>query len=632
MKTANQPLRHKPQHLERSVMGQTQVASVPSNSHVTQTAEVLMKTQRYAQMRAILINKIPLLANALPLEWPTQGPVIDQRKTLAVLRSVASTLNEGLLIVGFGDGSLIERLRQDPIGRGKLIHLFVLADEVLAFAHVLGEYDFSVIFKTMQLEIHYVTNTGDLNRVMTSIYANHGQIARLAGTELMVTHPLLPAAEKIRAEWVPLIKKIIIERYDCLGNDVYDTFLGAKHALMHGEKLVRQCRSSDYRNRYAGKSALCIASGPSVGDYYEKIRAIQHEHIIICADSIFDGLIEHGIDPDFVCMVERPADMHNLIDKYGATSKAVMVALPVVHPSSVEPFADRVMWWWNSDDLYPWLDPKEFKLHSGRSAGTITVALAGLLGVKEAYLIGHDLSFRDGQSHAVGVNAMAPDTFNAVKHQSSRDSANYHLRLIDAERNGGGTLETQGLWEIFRSDIVLIMHPYREQTKFINLNIATKTGLVIAGTVEGTLPEPSGKLLEKSHPTRVVADDAWPKFRERCLQLGEDFRVVKEKLDEVSKELESWRPLAQDRKTVEAMGSRVDITKIAHKDNSSWFGYVFRAALRNLMVRLHHNTYVGTMAERNWNQVQIMRLYSQTIPMLIERLRPELEQALEKCK
>jgi hypothetical protein len=38
------------------------------------------------------------------------------------------------------------------------------------------------------------------------------------------------------------------------------------------------------------------------------------------------------------------------------------------------------------------------------------------------------------------------------------------------------------------------------------------------------------------------------------------------------------------------------------------------------------------MAERNWNQVQVMRLYTLSIPNLINRLQPELEAALEKFK
>lgn len=605
------------------------VAGTTNQVRSSSMTDFQQATLRYNTMREQFVRAVPALGEILPVQWPQARPMVDHRKTMTALRLAVSTLNEGLLIVGFGDGSMIERLRQDPIGRCKLIHILVLKDEAEAFAHALGVTDFQGALKDLHLDLHYIRNADDLPQVMSTIFSNHAQIARLAGTALMESHPLVPGAEQQRSEWLPRLKKIIVERYDCLGNDVYDTFLGAKHALMHGEKLVRQRRISDYKKRYEGKSALCIASGPSVADYYERIRAVQNEHIVICADSILDGLLSHGIEPDFVCMVERTEDMHGLVAENGPKCKALMVALPVVHPKCVIPFGERVVWWWNADDLYPWIDPHEQRLFSGRSAGTITVALAGLLGVKNAYLIGHDLAFKDGQSHSVGANAMASQAQSAVKNQLSRTSANYYTRLVDTDKNGGGTIETQGVWEIFRSDIVTIISGFSNQTEFINLNIATKTGVAIFGAVAGDLPAPSGNALDKSHPQRLVADDAWPKYRERCLRLRDDFSCIKKTFKEIETELNEWLPLAQDRKAVEAMGNRVDITKIVSKENSEWFGYVFRAALRNLMVRLHHNTYVRTMPERNWNQVQIIRLFVQSVPSLLGRLQPELDTALE---
>jgi hypothetical protein len=83
---------------------------------------------------------------------------------------------------------------------------------------------------------------------------------------------------------------------------------------MQGDRVFREPRTSDYKGRYAGKSALCIASGPSCAAHYERIREIQHEHVVICADSILGGLLKNGIEPDFVCMVERGDEMHKLID------------------------------------------------------------------------------------------------------------------------------------------------------------------------------------------------------------------------------------------------------------------------------------------------------------------------------
>ena len=217
----------------------------PPNQVKASMSDFQRVTLRYKTTRELLLKGMPGLAEILPVQWPQTPSTIDQRKTLVALRAATSTLNEGLLVVGFGDGSIIERLRQDPVGRCKLVHVLVLTDEAEAFAHALGLTDFPGAFKDLHLDVHYLKNSDDLARVMSTIFSNHGQIARLAGTGLLDSHPLIPAAERQRAEWLPLLKKIIVERYDCLGNDVYDTFLGAKHSLMHGEKLVRQRRISD---------------------------------------------------------------------------------------------------------------------------------------------------------------------------------------------------------------------------------------------------------------------------------------------------------------------------------------------------------------------------------------------------
>jgi hypothetical protein len=225
---------------------------------------------------------------------------------------------------------------------------------------------------------------------------------------------------------------------------------------------------------------------------------------------------------------------------------------------------------------------------------------------------------------------MALETQTTINRELSRTNPNYYRRIVDAPRNGGGTIETMGVWEIFRSDIEGIIYSYQQAgTSFINVNLDAKVGAMITGAQAGALPEVGAGVLEKSHPERSWTEDSWKAYRSRCLQLRDDFETVKKRFKEFADELATWRPLAQSREQVEAMGKRLDLTQVPSRDNRDWFAYVFRAALRNLMLRLHHNTYVRTMAERNWNQVQIMRLYVESIPNLIDRLRPELEKSLE---
>lgn len=602
--------------------------AVQSSSSGMRTNEI-PPPQRYQQARAALAIQAPVIAAALPEQWPADVPTLPNATTISAMREATSTLNEGLVLIGLGDGSALTLLRGDPNGRAKLVQVLVFLPEIPHFAHLLGLVDLSTLFNELHLGVHLVRSEDDIGLTVSRAFASHAQIARLAGTRVIDRHALVPAADELRRQWLPRINKLLLERMDCLGNDVYDTFMGAKHALMHGAKLMRYRRSSDYVGRYRDQTAICIASGPSVRKHYDRLRELQHEHVLICADSILAGLLAHGIEPDFVCMVERPDNMHRLIDDYAPKCKTVMVALPVVHPTSVTPFDDRVVWWWNADDLYPWIDPAEPRLVSGRSAGTITLAFAGLLGVKTAWLVGHDLAFGDGKSHDPEVAPLALEAQAEWDRELSRNNPNYYLRLIDTPQNGGGTVSTMGLWEIFRTDIEGIINSYQGLTRFLNVNIEDGVGAVIAGTQSGRLPEPTGVALSKSHPAHRNASEQWQAYRGKCLRLRDDFSSVRTRFADLERELSTWRPLGHTRAQVEEMGKKLDLGTIVSSENAAWFTFVFRAALRNLMVRLHHNTYVRTMAERNWNQVQVIRLYLQSIPALLQRLQPELEQALE---
>jgi hypothetical protein len=200
---------------------------------------------------------------------------------------------------------------------------------------------------------------------------------------------------------------------------------------------------------------------------------------------------------------------------------------------------------------------------------------------------------------------------------------------MDVAKNGGGVVETMGVWDIFRSDLELTTGLYQGLTSFVNLNIDSGDGAVIARTVGGGLPEAQGRPLEKSHPTFAIDEEKIARYRARCLSLLEEFGHCEAIFEELQTRITGWRPLGHSRDEIEALSIEMDLTKLVSEPNRAWFAYVFRAALRNLMVRLHYNTFVRTMAERNWNQLQVMRLYLRTIPALIKRLRPELSQALE---
>jgi hypothetical protein len=91
-------------------------------------------------------------------------------------------------------------------------------------------------------------------------------------------------------------------------------------------------------------------------------------------------------------------------------------------------------------------------------------------------------------------------------------------------------------------------------------------------------------------------------------------------------------PLSLDDATLKEFTASAIITNMVSAENKMWFQYVFRAAMRNLMVRLQQNAHVRTRRERNWNQARVIDLYAEAMIALIDRLRPELDEALEPMR
>ena len=281
------------------------------------------------------------LPSRLPEKWPSTVPLLNARSTLQAIRETASTVNDLIIIVGWGDSEILRLLSTDAINNRKLAHWIILPSEREQFAHFMGTDDFSKINNFSKIHLHLPEDVNELTNILRSAFPTHDAISRLAGASIFNEHPLIPNALEERKQWMPHIQKVLIERFDCLGNDVYDTFMGAKHALMHGRRMVDCLRGTDLHNAYKGMPAISIASGPSGKEHLEHIREIQNECIIIVADSYLSGALEAGIEPDFVTIVERPVDHYLVLKESVSKTNATLVCLPVVHPNAVNLFSSE---------------------------------------------------------------------------------------------------------------------------------------------------------------------------------------------------------------------------------------------------------------------------------------------------
>lgn len=288
------------------------------------------------------------------------------------------------------------------------------------------------------------------------------------------------------------VENTLISFLSDLGNSPLDTWEGAKNAIINSKYACNEPTQDAILGSIPdGVPVVCVGSGPSAWQYIPLLRAIQDRCVIIVADSSYAGLVRYGVIPDYVTMIERQQCMAKLVDP--ATHPLPrLVAPPIVHPDSVKGWEGRRIWWQqNTAGLYEWLcpgsNPADPHRSAGRSAGTLSIALAGALGAKEIYLVGHDLCRSGEYSHSKIADPMA-----VINHAAAVKVPTEEMHK-DAPCLGhdGETLVSCPFWNYVRQDIG--NWAKQSQTKVYTTGLSAipnveRVEYILGGNVRGPLP------------------------------------------------------------------------------------------------------------------------------------------------
>jgi hypothetical protein len=670
-----------------------------------------MTKSLYDQNKALLLAKYPRFAITLPDQWPAHiGSEVLYGKDVPAQQadSLLQHFNPALFILGWGSTGLVPALLENPRSNSKIMVVLVLPGEIEYFAFFMGTeaFDSVALHKIMFLtfpglgpdELPTSMTPKDklafqISRTVQDVYRSFDMITTLAGTKFLFDHPLCAAAETIRKEVLPVVENTMCNRLQSLGNDIHDNWVGIKNVILNCPQINRWPRSeelldlattrsksqpktdtsaagpaeglvsteTDITTTFVlGSSAICLASGPSATKWLPRLTALMETDarpVLIVTDSMLGGCLKAGITPDYVCVVERFAEMVKLFE-FPIPDSVTLICLPFTDPAVVAKFK-KVIWWWGTDTAFDWagLDqtlPK--KMFCGRSSGTMTAAVAGVLGCQTAYLIGHDLAYADGGiSHSDATPDLTRSEQARVDTLASPTAYQYGRQRLQVPKNGGGTVETSGIWNAFREDMEILIQvaPY---TKFVNCNLTE--GAVIAGTFP-VLPtdldkpfKPTPDLTLKAPLSSTVAarDKA---FSTKLAQLAKDWdqlitfyaeayqtvkdakpsNVTDEAIDILSAKIAEYlntgsRPSLADQSGPSGPGPSQGLTSNA---------IVFDVLLRSLTNNLLHKYYgtnlpqdggspgATTQAGKNWLLFQALREIIFVMAETLKKFRPELE-------
>ncbi|MFO6421848.1 motility associated factor glycosyltransferase family protein [Motilimonas sp. KMU-193] len=171
------------------------------------------------------------------------------------------------------------------------------------------------------------------------------------------------------------------------------------------------------------KRAYIIATGPTLEQSYEQIRARQAGDLIIAVDASLRALDQQQIMPDIVITVDpKPEVCFENIDfnKYQDVS---LVYFPRMSIGTLSQWQGPRLQAYSTSSLYDEVDKAQprLRLYSGGSVIHPAIDLAVKMGIKELVLFGADFGYPKDKTHAFWPSNFAIPDVNAASSHSVLD-------------------------------------------------------------------------------------------------------------------------------------------------------------------------------------------------------------------
>ena len=167
--------------------------------------------------------------------------------------------------------------------------------------------------------------------------------------------------------------------------------------------LVHETPIAEFRNRFAGQTAVVVSAGPSLDKNIEIIKKYRENIVLIVVGTAIKTLYKHGIKPDFLCLIEaydssKQIQGLDLSDVYFVTEPTANNSLrQFKYKDTFSHIAKNLPinnWWSKLANI----DIEEYS-----SKGTVSYTAlncARILGCSRIIIVGQDLAYVEGQCYS----------------------------------------------------------------------------------------------------------------------------------------------------------------------------------------------------------------------------------------
>ena len=328
-----------------------------------------------------------------------EGTIVLDREDDKRVEALNCSVNDIVVVYGFGTGKTIESIL-DRYKKAVVVAIETIPEVIRAAIEEGGDLFLNSRFFIAAGDIGEIKNQidaylsifgsrmiwGDLRQLILEGYSEpHFPLADLKAHLMRTTAPIL-----VNTNTLLLSSERISENY-----------------IKSAPKMAVSQSVLKLKNRYKGKPAIAVASGPSLNETIEDIKAAQGRAIIIAADSAISILKASGIVPDYVCSVDYTQP--NLIKfrsilKEGKINRELsLITIPDVYHSISYLFEDcyyvpKKSFFYSLDkDM---IDSMNIPMNA---VSHLSLGFAALLGADPIIMTGYDWSYPGGVDHAAGA-------------------------------------------------------------------------------------------------------------------------------------------------------------------------------------------------------------------------------------
>ncbi len=425
-----------------------------------------------------------------------------------------------VVLIGFGLGYVAEELCQHCDANTRIIIVEPRSD---CLAIALASRPLDRILTDPRIKFIVDTNT---NKAAITTNSELG-LDKLKHWKIIATPAMSRLHQDFLKSYVDHLGACINQRVASFSTSFNSSELFLKHTVANLDVAARSPGVNQFKACWKNRPAVIVAAGPSLNKQIATLKEYKDHLLIIAVDKTWPILKAAGIEPHVVVAIDprRPCSWGS-----EPPENVWFLAAASCNPEVVHSVADKHIISFGNP-----LHEKIFKpmigdrgvLHTGGSVATNAFSFARLMGASPLIMIGQDLAYTGGASHANGY--LWPKTLDEAKNLKGdgfREIEGYYGDRVHVDRQ----LDSYRKWY----EDFMLAYPHE---KVIN---ATEGGAKIHGTLQMPFSDACNKYAELEAINLAPLDRAKHSFQLTSPE------IVQVKLLALSEEIASFKKLAQD--------------------------------------------------------------------------------------